>query len=359
MAGIYKRTMPGGKSKSWYGKFYLPDGQIVWRSLKTSSLKEARKRAAVVDARIIEGEFKTRGQGDYLSVSDLLDHYFEEHSLQSKRCWSRDETSIKPLKALLGSYKLAKLSPKHLSEYVKARRNGGVKSGKRILGPVTNTTIYHDLKLLKHAFKLAIEEWEFLEETPFRKFKLPKQNPSRDVYLSKDELLKIRKHLPESMLPIVEVALHTALRLSNIINLKWSEVDFSNHFISVVAKGTGNGKSHKVAINDTVYRLLMYIRENRGNVISLERSEFVFLHENGKPYKKDSASQAFRRAAKLANVSARFHDLRHTCLSNLGARGASTWDLVHIAGHSDPRMTKKYTHPVDERMRALVGTLDG
>ncbi len=358
MAGVYKRNLPGGKSKSWYGKFYLPDGRVVWRSLKTSNLKEARKRAVLIEAQVIEGKFKTKVKGDYLTVSDLLDRYFEEHSLKNKRSWSRDETSVKVLKVLLGNFKLTKLSPKHLSGFVKARRDGGIKSGKRILGPVTNTTIYHDLKLLRHAYRIAVEEWEILRETPFRKFKLPKQNPSREVYVSSDDLSRIRKHLPDSMLPIVEMALHTALRLSNIINLKWSEIDFPNRFISVVAKGTGDGKRHKVAMNETVYKLLMSIRQNRGNVVPLESAEYVFLHENGKPYKKDSASQAFRRAARLAKVSARFHDLRHTCLSNLAARGASTWDLVNIAGHSDPRMTRKYTHPVDERMRALVGTLD-
>ncbi len=54
----------------------------------------------------------------------------------------------------------------------------------------------------------------------------------------------------------------------------------------------------------------------------------------------------------------RFHDLRHTAASRMAEAGASPFTLMKILGHSDIRMTSRYTHATDLAIRKAVENLD-
>ncbi|MBI4829180.1 MAG: tyrosine-type recombinase/integrase [Nitrospinae bacterium] len=82
---------------------------------------------------------------------------------------------------------------------------------------------------------------------------------------------------------------------------------------------------------------------------------FVFLHDVGGPYTKDSAGRALRRAVKLSGIAhVRFHDLRHTFLSGLAAKSASNIGLMQAAGHRDFRSTLRYIHGNIEHKRRIA-----
>jgi integrase len=55
----------------------------------------------------------------------------------------------------------------------------------------------------------------------------------------------------------------------------------------------------------------------------------------------------------------RFHDLRHTAATRMADAGADAFTLMKILGHSDIRMTARYTHATDSALRRAVTNLDG
>ena len=74
-------------------------------------------------------------------------------------------------------------------------------------------------------------------------------------------------------------------------------------------------------------------------------------HRSGYFYFEKSWREA-REKAKLKDF--RFHDLRHSCASNLAMNGASTAEIAAVLGHKTLAMVKRYSHLSDEHVRGIV-----
>jgi integrase len=73
----------------------------------------------------------------------------------------------------------------------------------------------------------------------------------------------------------------------------------------------------------------------------------------------NNIKKSFRKAAAQASIEDfRFHDLRHTAATRMADRGADAFTLAKILGHSDIRMTARYTHATDTAIRRAVENLD-
>lgn len=103
-------------------------------------------------------------------------------------------------------------------------------------------------------------------------------------------------------------------------------------------------------MNATVTELLQSLKR---------KSEYVFPSpKTGR--KLYDVKRSFRRAVRKAGIKDfRFHDLRHTAATRMADAGADAFTLMKILGHSDIRMTSRYTHATDVAVRRAVENLDG
>ena len=124
---------------------------------------------------------------------------------------------------------LGSRSPSHIAKFVTDRRMDGV----------GDVTINHELRLLRHAYNLGIHDWELVAESPFAKIKIPSGDVKRVRYLSQDEEASLMNVLPQWLKPIVTIARESGLRLSNIINLEWSQINIFSQMI--ILETTKNG----------------------------------------------------------------------------------------------------------------------
>ena len=86
-------------------------------------------------------------------------------------------------------------------------------------------------------------------------------------------------------------------------------------------------------------------------------SEYVFVNENTKEALTD-CKRAFVTALRKAGIEDfHFHDLRHTCATRLGDRGASAFEIAQVMGWSDIRMAMRYTHATGEGIRRAMQLL--
>ena len=145
------------------------------------------------------------------------------------------------------------------------------------------------------AFNKAIE-WDYLTEDPLSKFRLPKIPKSFPAFINSDELnLIVQNTKSRDLQDIFITGYHSGMRLSEIINIKWTAINLSERTIIVQNNETFTTKSKKeriIPIDDTLARVL----NNRiPKVLNINFDDYVFYKYSGVPYLKDYISKNFKK----------------------------------------------------------------
>ncbi len=211
------------------------------------------------------------------------------------------------------------LDVKGLAEYLKVRELDTHKIEKwqnEQLKGNKPATVNRKLTVLKHMVKKGVQ-WkmanrETLED--LREVKKKVEENTRLRFLNIEECQTLIDCCSDHLKPIVTVALHTGMRLSEILNLKWEQVDLKHGFI--LLEITKNGERREIPIDNTL--MIMFNNMPRGF-----ESKYVITGKDGDPYK--SVKRSFSTALKKAGIhDFRFHDLRtYLCKSSChGWRGS-------------------------------------
>ena len=121
--------------------------------------------------------------------------------------------------------------------------------------------------------------------------------------------------------PLLVTALHTGMRKSELLNLKWSDIDFDQQTVTVQAKDdwhTKNYRSRTIQLTPVLYDVLQAHRKEQR--AKRYRSVYIFTY-NGKRIKRGvrDSLRAVLKKAKLRDVT--LHTLRHTFASQLVMAG--------------------------------------
>ncbi|MGB6865484.1 MAG: tyrosine-type recombinase/integrase, partial [Candidatus Aminicenantaceae bacterium] len=275
-----------------------------------------------------------------IDFTELSECYVRDYAKQNKKTWKNDvrclEASLKPF---FGRFKLKEISPHHIEKYRAVRLETGV----------TKATVNRELALMKKMFNLAID-WELAGSNPVKKIKFfSEKDNQKERILSKKEEDTLLKISPDHLRSILTVALNTGMRKSEILNLKWEQVDMKKKLIKV--ENTKSGRSRHIDINTVLTSLLPGLKRKN------KESEFVFPNpDTGKPYV--DLKKAFKTACDEAGIGElRFHDLRHTFASRLVENGVDLITVKDLLGHSTVKVTERYTHPNKSLKRKAVESL--
>lgn len=149
----------------------------------------------------------------------------------------------------------------------------------------------------------------------------------------------------QKILPILTVALFTGMRLSNVVLLKWPQLDLDHGFIRIEGAETKGGDVISIPILPEVKKIL---RQEAG-----KHPLFVFVKQDGEPWVPNSVSRLWRQSKEKLGIvrKVRFHDLRHTFASHLAMKGKSLTVVGDLLGHKSPVMTKRYAHLTPEYLK--------
>jgi integrase len=152
--------------------------------------------------------------------------------------------------------------------------------------------------------------------------------------------------------PMFVVALETGLRKSDLLNLRWNQVDFAAGFIRLMMKKTKRWAV--VPISQLCREALDECR--RRPVVS----EFVFVTDEGRQVADITLRRAFLRAKRIAKITRRFrfHDLRHSAACTLASMGVSLQVIQKILGHTSIKMTERYVRVNDAAVAEARRALD-
>ena len=210
-------------------------------------------------------------------------------------------------------------------------------------------TIDRKLSVLKSFFGWLVQE-ELLLHNPCTKIKSPKKPKRLPKGLSIEELEIVREScatLRERAL--METMYSTACRLSEVSNIKISDIDFQNMSVGVVGKGDKERITY--LSYKAMYHLKKYLNNRKENRFG--KSDYLFIGER-KPFSKltgRSIERAIDKIEKRACISKKLtpHTLRHTFALLSTNQGVDLADLQHLLGHSNPSTTLIYTNVSEER----------
>jgi integrase/recombinase XerC len=144
---------------------------------------------------------------------------------------------------------------------------------------------------------------------------------------------------------------NTGMRLSEVINLKDSQVNFSNRSLKVLGKGN---KERIVPISPEILNEIKTYQKERNESIS-KREELLLITEKGKPLSSRSVYTSVKKYLSLVTTIEKRspHVLRHTFATHLTNNGADLNAVKELLGHSSLAATQIYTHNTIEKLKNI------
>ena len=328
--------------KKWYIRLRY-NGRDLWRSTGTHNKKLAEQREAQLRLEMAQGRFGLSDEGNRRTFKDMADKYMTEYAIKkAPKSMLRDTISLKHLLPVLGDKYLSQIKPTQIVAYKTMRRNEGASA----------SSINKELAFAKHAFNIAIREWEWLHQNPFSRVNMEKLPQPRVRYLTAEEFKRLYQTCNNRLKPIVLMAVQTGMRQDNILSLTWQQVNINRNIIML--EHTKNGERLGLPINQTVKNLLTGL-----NKVRHINSDYVFPSSAGTKIGSSKIGKWFRDACKEAGIeNFRFHDLRHTAASWMVQGGTNLYVVQQILGHKTGAMTQRYAHLAPDNLKEGVAVLD-
>ena len=214
---------------------------------------------------------------------------------------------------------------------------------------------------LKAAFNKA-KDWGYVKENYFTKVKLPKRQKTAPAFLNCNELIAISCKVDNPVIKeIVITAFFTGMRLSEILNLTWRNVNMTTRIITVGDEhfATKSRNQRYIPISDEVFEIFARKIEKKNGVFKLNE-DYVFCKTDGMRFCSDYVSKSFKKACNNAGIdkSIHFHSLRHSFASNLAQKGISLYIIKELLGHSSITTTEIYSHLNMDSLKDAIKTFD-
>jgi integrase len=136
---------------------------------------------------------------------------------------------------------------------------------------VDPATVNRELALIKPMCTKAME-WGYLKVNPLRSVRLLKEPPGRLRYLTQQEMDPLVEACLPHLRSIDITALHTGMRKSEILGLKWQEVDLGAKTITL--RQTKNNETRVIPLNQILYDELVQLPRPL-------HAAYIFCHANG------------------------------------------------------------------------------
>ncbi len=345
----------GGKDR---GLFERPKVSGIWwiRYMDGDGRERREKVGPKGLARRVYEKRKTEiRQGRYFPPERRRAVFFEEiaedfltYAEQAKRS-ARDDRGR--MRRLLGAFR---------GRQVESISRQEVEDLKRLLAcELSPATVNRHLALLKTTFNRAVRGGK-ATGNPTLGVKLLKENNIRVRCLSTEEERKLLGVLPAYLQPLVVVAAHTGMRRSELLGLRWEDIDFYTKTIHVRQGKSGEGR--RVPMNQVVEEALRALRQQRireGHEKGDGRellSPYVFCTLGG-GYLSNLSRDWYPALRRAGIQDLRFHDLRHTFASRLVMAGVDLYTVKELLGHKTTQMTSRYAHLSPDHQRRAVEAL--
>ncbi len=213
---------------------------------------------------------------------------------------------------------------------------------------LSSKTKAHYLTVIKSFYKFLVNE-SIINKNPCEGIKMPKIDKKLPNYLNLDEidkLLNIKLIKPNDYRnkAMLETLFATGIRISELTNLKLSQIDLTACEIRIMGKGK---KERITPLNNiSIKYLKLYIEEYRNFILKTKNSEYVFINNLGYNISRQGFFKIMKKLAAKAGINKNIspHILRHSFATHLLNNGADLRVIQEILGHENIVTTEIYAH---------------
>ncbi|GAA3582961.1 site-specific integrase [Gibbsiella greigii] len=346
------------RGEVWYTSFTTPNGKRVKQSLGT---KDKRQAAEFHDKLKAEAwRVSKLGEIPGMLFDEACVRWLQEKA--HKKSLDDDKSRNKFWLSHFSGMQLRDVTERQIYSAIQNMTNRRHEENQRLraisLGrqgkpmpefeskPAAVATKATHLAFIKALLRTAERDWRMLDKAPIVRVPQPKNKRIR--WLEPNEAKRLIDECPEPLKSVVEFALSTGLRRSNIINLEWQQIDMQRRVAWVNPEDSKSGKAIGIALNDTACKVL------KRQIGHHHKWVFVYRESCTKPdgtkapvvrKMRYDANTAWRAALKRAGIEDfRFHDLRHTWASWLVQAGVPISVLQEMGGWESIEMVRRYAH---------------
>ncbi len=348
MASIKQRKTKDGKTR-YYVQVRLKGQDPQCASFER--ITDAKKWIQDIESDIRSGRHFKTAESKKHTLGDMIDRYMENVLPLKEKCLKRQGAQLLWWKEQLGNKLLADVTPSLIGELRdKLLKETTVR--KKLRAPAT---VVRYLAALSHAFSICVKEWGWLDDSPMRKVTKPREPRGRLRYLSADERLSLLNACKQSsnayLYLIVVIALSTGMRLSEIMNLHWPDVDFEKG--RILLEKQKNGERSTIPLAGLALQLLKAHSEGRSI------ASWLLFPSKEDPDRPIDIRFPWEKALAISGVkNFSFHCLRHSAASYLAMNGCSLIEIQKILRHKAISQTVRYSHLSDDHVGEAVARMN-
>lgn len=214
------------------------------------------------------------------------------------------------------------------------------------------------LSSFRRFFRYLVRE-NVITEDPTAQIAMPKIGRSLPKSLTEEEVDAllgapvVSDPLGNRDRTMLEVLYATGLRVSELVNLRYSQVNLNQGVIRIIGKGN---RERLIPLGEEAVRWLNeFARAARGEILLERQTDYLFPTRRGDRMTRQAFWHIIKRYARKAGVDRDLspHTLRHAFATHLLNHGADLRVVQMLLGHSDLSTTQIYTHVARERMKEL------
>ena len=296
---------------------------------------DAERWAKQVEVEIQKGSYTNLVLAERTTFAEIIERYIAE-VLPTLRGGKADFIRLKALaRRPIAKLNIVALTPQKIAHHRDER-----------LKEIAPATVIRELSYFSSIINHARREWGIHINNPVALVAKPKNTQGRTRIMDNTEINALFEALRPTgrksiwMLPLVKLALETAMRRSELLGLRWEHIDLDRR--TIFLQLTKNGTSRTVPLSTHAIQTLTEIPR------MIDGRVFPITHE--------VVSQAFNRARKQAGVKdIHFHDLRHMAITRMAEKLPNLIELSAVSGHKSLAMLKRYYHPNSELLAEKLG----
>ena len=221
-----------------------------------------------------------------------------------------------------------------------------------------STSVNRKISSLKTFFNFLLKK-KLIDVNPFADQIMPKKPISLPKSISEDDVVKLLDApKPDSLIGLrdkamLELLYASGVRISELVNIKFSDLDLERNIIKVFGKGS---KERLVPFGeDAAQCISAYIDERKKNK-DIASIKYIFLNNRGSKISRHAFWHRLKEYCLEIGLKRDIspHTLRHAFATHLLNRGADLRSVQVLLGHSDLSTTQIYTHIAKQRLSELV-----
>ncbi len=219
-------------------------------------------------------------------------------------------------------------------------------------------SVARQLSSLRNFYRFLLQE-EVIQHDPTLHVESPRIWKRLPGYLSLDEVERLLA-CPDTRTPaglrdkaMLELLYATGLRVSELINVQVSDIQFEMGFLRCLGKGS---KERVIPIGKVALAAVeRYLAAGRPKLVRQRAGSQLFLNRRGQALTRQGFWKLLRAYGQHAGIRSRLtpHRLRHSFATHLLERGADLRCVQMLLGHADVSTTQIYTHVAQERLRQI------